>query len=359
MMIKEITAKPIYQHLWQSQGLHALQSWDWASVKETEGWSILRLGIFPAENAEKEAIPETVISLQIKTLPVLKKKLAYAPKVTSLAWFDKKTAQELEKLLVAQDIAFVLYEFDKGVDTSKISADYQDYQGHIQPQQTNQVSLGKSEEVLFMCLDGKYRRNIKKSQREGVTISQYQFSSGGDNTKPIQLFYSVMQSIFANTKFMERDAKYFQTIWNTLGANDLARIFIAEKAYEDGHKDIVGAYLVINDNKGAYELYGGVTRAGRDVEAGYLLKWEAIKYFNNLGKEFYDHWGVAPKLANGEYDSSDELYQISKFKAGFGGDFVSFPEAKAQIFSKTTYQLFLLGQSASKLKLKLQKSLKG
>ena len=162
-----------------------------------------------------------------------------------------------------------------------------------------------------------------------------------------------MQNIFANTKFLEREQKYFQTVWNTLGRSGNARIFTAQHT-----TNLIGAYLVVNDRRCAYELYGGVTRAGRVVEAGYLLKWEAMRYYNSLGMQFYDHWGVAPQNEAGEYDAKDELYQISRFKAGFGGSYVAFPGAKVLVISEPKYRLFLAGQKVQQLKTKLAKLLK-
>lgn len=354
-IFKEIKEKAVYQSVWQNNNLHILQSWNWGITKEIEGWKILRLGLFHAEDA---VIPTEVISLQIKKIPLINSKIAYLPKLSSQLLLAADNLNLLSSYLLKQKIAFVIYEFDKNIDNAGIPSSLAVYNGHIQPQQTNQVSLAKSEEDLFMGLDGKYRRNIKKSLREDVTISQYQYSSGENSSLPIAAFYKIMQSIFANTKFMERDFSYFQAIWNTLGADDQARVFLAEHKLEKGTTEVVGAYLVINDNRGAYELYGGVNKTGRDLEAGYLLKWQAISYFNQHGLQYYDHWGVAPRFENGEYDTKDELYQISRFKAGFGGDYLKFPKARVQIFSKSAYKIFLIGKKASTLRLKFKKLLK-
>jgi lipid II:glycine glycyltransferase (peptidoglycan interpeptide bridge formation enzyme) len=262
----------------------------------------------------------------------------------------------LKKYLKSKGFAFALLEAEEGVKFPKFETSQQlllPYSGHIQPQQTNIVRLGRSEEAIFMGMEGNYRRNIKKAIREGVTVSLYQFTSGNQHNKPVDAFYEVLQAIMANTKFLGRNLEYFQTIWNILGESGKARIFLAK-----WQNKVVGAYLVVNDNKAAYELYGGVTRAGRDIEAGYLLKWEAIRYYNNLGLKNYDHWGVAPKLADGSYDSKDELFQISKFKEGFGGEFVEFPVAKALVINTVKYKLFLAGNVVNKTVLKLKKRLK-
>jgi len=54
------------------------------------------------------------------------------------------------------------------------------------------------------------------------------------------------------------------------------------------------------------EPYGGMTPAGADSRANYLLKWEAIRSSREAGATTYDLWGLAHA-------------GIDHFKTGFGG----------------------------------------
>ncbi len=54
------------------------------------------------------------------------------------------------------------------------------------------------------------------------------------------------------------------------------------------------------------EPYGGMTQAGADTRANYLLKWEAIRTSRERGATSYDLWGLASA-------------GIAHFKTGFGG----------------------------------------
>ena len=54
------------------------------------------------------------------------------------------------------------------------------------------------------------------------------------------------------------------------------------------------------------EPYGGMTQAGADSRANYLLKWEAIRSSREAGATTYDLWGLAHA-------------GIAHFKTGFGG----------------------------------------
>lgn len=329
MRIQEIAEKSVYKKVWSDNNLHALQAWEWGVVKEIEGWKANRLGLITSDSAEKETIPASIIYIQSKNIPLFNKKLGYIPKLGSDIWLSNEAQTLLNEYLKSNNFAFVIYEFDKNISESAISK-LERFNNNIQPEQTDQVTLGKSEDELFANLDGKYRRNIKKAIREDVQIEIFT-----EGEEALNHFYNIMQSIFANTGLHKRDKRYFAKLWESEKGN--VHIFVATR-----HGESIGAYLVLNDNTSAYELYGGVNKIGREHEAGYLLKWEAIRYFNNKGFKIYDHWGVSPKLENGEYMNTHPLYNISKFKQGFGGNYVQFPKARVKVFAKLIYILFSL-----------------
>ena len=54
------------------------------------------------------------------------------------------------------------------------------------------------------------------------------------------------------------------------------------------------------------EPYGGMTEAGAECRANYLLKWESIRTSREQGATSYDMWGISHE-------------GIEHFKAGFGG----------------------------------------
>jgi lipid II:glycine glycyltransferase (peptidoglycan interpeptide bridge formation enzyme) len=64
--------------------------------------------------------------------------------------------------------------------------------------------------------------------------------------------------------------------------------------------------FLVRSGRRVVEPYGGMTGAGADTRANYLLKWEAIRSSREAGAEAYDLWG----LATGG---------IAHFKTGFGG----------------------------------------
>jgi lipid II:glycine glycyltransferase (peptidoglycan interpeptide bridge formation enzyme) len=205
------------------------------------------------------------------------------------------------------------------------------------------VELGDPNDP-WMMMKGKYRRNIKKSIRDGCKIEILDHGN-----EAVSRFYKVMEEVFARTKYVMYGKEYFDNVWDSLVVDKLAKIYIATKDGVD-----VGAYLVTFDNEYAYEFYGGVTDGGRDVEAGYLLKWESIKDAKSMGKKYYDHWGIAPFKDN-DYEKGHELYNISKFKEGFGGIKVEYAKQHIVVFNKFSYLIYKVGLGVNGLVLAIKK----
>ena len=334
-MIAQITDQSLYTSLWEANSLHILQHYNWGELKKSEGWDILRF----IEN-EKQ-----VIEFQVKKLPLLPYRFAYAPKIDPKGF--ELDLKQWEQVLKESNIALAIFEF-KDTTSSTPFESLSVYNDHIQPQQSNTIDLTKSEEELWMGMEGNYRRNIKKAERQGVTITIH--NRGNDAIKD---FYSVMEDIFQNTKLLKRDRSYYVKLWDMFSPIDKATIFLAQK-----DDKLLGAYLLLSDANGCYELYGGVTQTGRSLEAGYILKWEAIKHMRSRSLKYYDHWGVAKLNSDGEYDPQDELYRISLFKKGFGGENIIFPPPRVLIVSDNGYKAFRMMNEVKKLGMAFRKLMK-
>ena len=324
MQIQELTDKERYSPLWKTQAGHILQSWQWGEIKRG-AWQPLRLEL-------EHAGESRVMTILVRKLPVLGIKVGYCPRITFPQNLESDTLESLRAFVKANDNCdFVLLESDY-TDTNlpQVLKESGRIDYSVQPACSNRVDLQKSEQELWGNLKGSYRRNINKADRQGVVIREIT-----EGSLALDQFYDVMADIFKNTSYVMHSKDYFGRVWQKLTEAGLAKIFLAE---QNGR--IVGAYLVAYDENVAYEFYGGVTQAGRDVEAGYQLKWKAMLDARQMGKKFYDHWGVAPRLENGEYDPKHELGNISNFKAGFGGTDICFAKTVALVISAPKYKLF-------------------
>jgi lipid II:glycine glycyltransferase (peptidoglycan interpeptide bridge formation enzyme) len=165
----------------------------------------------------------------------------------------------------------------------------------IQPPRTRQVDLRADEAVLWGDLRKKWRQYVSKARREGVRIV--------DAPKErLPEFYSIYQETARRAGFVIRTYESYVGVWEAFAKLGMARLLMAEDA--DGQP--VAALFLLRVGDRVIEPYGGMTGAGADSRANYLLKWEAIRSSRELGAVSYDMWGLSHE-------------GIEHFKTGFGG----------------------------------------
>jgi len=71
-------------------------------------------------------------------------------------------------------------------------------------------------------------------------------------------------------------------------------------------------------------LYGASDYHYRNLMAPYLLQWHCIQLAKHSGYEYYDFFGVAPRINSGssdyQYDARHQYAGVTRFKLGFGGE---------------------------------------
>ena len=111
-----------------------------------------------------------------------------------------------------------------------------------------------------------------------------------------------MREVSKRTALPLRTASAFRAIWEAFAPTGESRLLFAET----GSGEVQAVLLVVSCGSRVVEPYGGMTRAGGETRANYLLKWEAIRSSAERGATSYDMWGL---IGTG----------IDHFKAGFGG----------------------------------------
>jgi len=335
-MIKNIS-KEQYTKVWKVCNGSPLESWQWGEFK-SHNWKIERYGFYI------EGSISGCVTLFIKKFPFSfltnllgYNSFAYIPRGFPVN--DSKNInsflKELDDFIKMKKFAFVVLDpglnlLDKRWNGNFKNAlklnGWNENGTTIQPNQTNIISLSESEGEIFSNMKPKWKRNINKAKRHGVKVNELK----DDNA--ISRFYEIISDVSKNTDFKIHSKEYFSDMWENLKVDNLVRIFIAE-----ADNKLLASYLILTSKNSACEIYGGANKAGRDLEAGYLLKWEIMKQMKKEGKLYYDQWGVAPKD-----DLKHPLSGITYFKEGFGGEFVQFLPQYAKVKSKFLFGLFKL-----------------
>lgn len=243
----------------------------------------------------------------------------------------------------------------------------------IQPNQSNVIDLEKSKEDLFMSLSSSTRNRIRKAKKVGkCSVIKYEYDSvkelssaigdiddnkvvnvdSGNGQTPVDILYEQLKNVAERTGFDIHPKAYFQRIWDELGPSRMVAIFVVYLNKGDksargvdvgGLGDAVGASLRVYGQDGVYALYSGVTNIGLKEKAGYLLQWVSINDAQDLGKKWFDQWGVAPML-DGEFVKSHELYGVSLYKKGFGKSYYEFLPQQKLLFSFLWYAVYKWGR---------------
>jgi peptidoglycan pentaglycine glycine transferase (the first glycine) len=165
----------------------------------------------------------------------------------------------------------------------------------IQPNSTRIIDLRADEEVLQADLRKKWRQSVNRARKAGIRV----VDAEGDRLAD---FYRIYRETAERAGFLIRTEAAYRDVWDAFRPAGNARLLFAVTAEGEPQATL----FLVRSGPRVVEPYGGMTQAGAESRANYLLKWEAIRSSKERGATSYDLWG----LATGG---------IAHFKTGFGG----------------------------------------
>ncbi|MEN9740412.1 MAG: hypothetical protein RLZ72_678 [Actinomycetota bacterium] len=179
--------------------------------------------------------------------------------------------------------------------------------GDYQPRYVFQIGLeGKSHDELLTGFNQLWRRNIKKAEREGVTVRR----GGRDD---LETFFTCYVETAQRDKFSPRPLRYFHQMWDALSGEDPDRItlYIAEHPDFEG---AIAATIMVRVGVHSWYSYGASSTAARDVKPSNAVQWQMMRDSADAGCSVYDMRGIANTL-----DPANHLFGLIQFKLGTGG----------------------------------------
>ncbi len=280
------------------------QLWEWGELRETSGWRAIRFAV----GASREE-PLVGAQVLIRQVPVLGWRLGYAPRGPIGQFDDPDTRRSfmaaLRHLGATERIATLKVDPEATATdpfaASLLAAPWRQA-AKVQPPRTRLIDLPPDEEALLGAMSKKHRQYVHKAERGGVTVTQLSPSATPNETATaLADFYRIYADTAERAGFAARVQDYYERVWGLFATAGHARLFFANLG---GERVATLFHFTCGDR--AAEAYGGMTDAGADSRANYLLKWEAIRAFRAQGFASYDLWGIATG-------------GIAKFKEGFGG----------------------------------------
>lgn len=167
------------------------------------------------------------------------------------------------------------------------------------------VDISKNEEELLKNMRKIHRYSIRKSPKDGVTVT---FSN-----KPEALadFYKIYLKTAKRHHFTPYTYSSLQNEFNAFRYNDEVLLFFAH--YQN--TTLAAAFIIFHQNI-AYYHHGASLSLPAKLPASYLLHWEIIKEAKKRGCTSYNMWGIALKASR-----HHPWRGLTFFKTGFGGTY--------------------------------------
>ena len=298
----------------ESAPYHAFpQLWEWGEVRAASGWRPIRLAIGQSKDE-----PVAGAQLLLRRVPLLDWHLAYVP---------RGPVGQLDDPGVRDKLVDALRVVGRKERIATVRADPETVAGtaygqalldvpwlsapKVQPPTTRVIDLTPGVDALRADLRRKHRQYVNKAERAGITVERYDGATPAHVMRPaLQEFNRIYRHTADRAGFVARQPSYYERVWKAFAPNGHVRLSFA---VQRGERVATLFHFLCGER--AVESYGGMTDAGAESRANYLLKWTAISDFAHEGFRVYDMWG----LATGG---------IRQFKEGFGGTEIEYIGAR-------------------------------
>jgi lipid II:glycine glycyltransferase (peptidoglycan interpeptide bridge formation enzyme) len=319
---------------------HLLQTWEWSRVKAAYRWQAIPYVWWDpsseVSSSQRRIVASAMILKKIIHISGFSARLCilYCPKGPQMDWgipsIRGRVLDDLMRFTRQQSGIFLKLDPDivlgRGIPGSPEAVEETD--GHevlaeltrlgrklsadqVQFRNTVLIDLSLSEEDMLLRMKQKTRYNIKLAAKKGVTIRV-------GSIDDLPMLYRMYAETSIRDGFVIRNEQYYRTVWITFMHAGQSDVFpSAEPLIAEVDGEPVAAIFVFYFAGRAYYLHGMSREMHREKMPNYLLQWEAMKRAKSGGCHTYDLWG-----APDNFDESDSLWSVFRFKEGLGGQVV-------------------------------------
>ena len=200
-----------------------------------------------------------------------------------------------------------------------------------QPQYNFQIPLvdaqgnPRSEDDVLAGMNQQWRRNIKKAAKLGVEVEH-------GTSADLKAFHELYAHTASRDHFTPRPLSYFETMFESLGAEEPDRIRLYLARHEG---DLVASTIWIRVGVHTWYSYGASSSEKREVRGSNAVQWQMIRDSLAVGAHVYDLRGITDTL-----DSDDSHVGLIQFKVGTGGEAVEYAGEWDLPLNKPIYKAF-------------------
>jgi lipid II:glycine glycyltransferase (peptidoglycan interpeptide bridge formation enzyme) len=340
---------------------HLLQSSPWGSLKTRFGWARRCVGVAGARGllAGAQVLFRHRLGLSVAYVP-------RGPLWSGDAEVDALLMLTLSRVARRARAVFLrlepnMLEDDPAADERHSFLLLQGFQPAepIQPRSSLHLDLAPPPERLLAAMSKGHRADIRRAEREGVSVR------AGTSEADLDAFYAIMQATSTRAGFAIHSRAYYQTAWELLRApaqhtaadqaTPSARPVGGDAALLLAERDggMLAAFLIFAWASAGLYLYSGSTDEGLRSGANHALQWHALRWAQERGCTLYDFWGIpdtfgqaaatsdATERARLEAEAqADPLHGVFRFKKGFGGQVVRYLPAYDQVYMPALYRFW-------------------
>lgn len=185
----------------------------------------------------------------------------------------------------------------------------------IQPPDTTQVDLTRTEEEILAAMKNKWRYNVNLAKRKGVQIQKV--SGNSLNLSDfVDIFYDLYKETSARDGIAMHAKAYYKDLLELSAqeaqkGSDVPQVNLYVASHEG---DNLGAIMTLFSKTESVYLYGCSSNKKRNLMPNFLLQWTAMSDAKAYGSRYYDMYGMPPTD-----DPSHPMHGLYLFKSGFGG----------------------------------------
>lgn len=198
----------------------------------------------------------------------------------------------------------------------------------VQPPSTIVVSLDGTEDDWLARMNQKTRYNIRLSQKKDLTVQE---------SSDVSVFHQLMETTGSRDAFSVHSEEYYRKALDCFSADHRARIILV--SYQEKP---LSALMLFTESKRGYYLYGASSNEERNRMPNYLAQWTAMKLSKEAGCTEYDLWGIPDEdeetLEAQFQERHDGLWQVYRFKRGFGGQVLRTMGSFDYVYSPLLYK---------------------
>ena len=182
------------------------------------------------------------------------------------------------------------------------------------------INLTKPEDDIYKDFSKGHWSAAKKAIREGLTCKQ------ADDENELKQLHELLNKVYISRGVASGEVisfSFLKKINDWFRLKNSGSIYVVKK-----EETVLGGIIILFQGKYARYYKGAADPDKRELPVLHLAFYHAIPELKKRGSQFLDLWGYDPDAKEGS-----QIYYINRFKKGFGGEVITFPEKIKFVYS--------------------------